>query len=71
MSPSLGWQDPIWKQLYGQPASSDSMVSAPDTAEPGPVDYLNQLQQAAAANVTLNLSDMPGYQTNLHSPSDG
>lgn len=29
------------------------------------MDYLTQIQQAAAAGQTLNLSDLPGYQTNL------
>lgn len=63
--PSLGWHDPIWKQLYGPDAAAAVPQVTVDSVE-GPVDYLEQLQQAAAANVTLNLSDMPGYQTNLH-----
>jgi hypothetical protein len=66
--PSLGWHDPIWKQLYGPgPVAHEPQVMV-DSAEPPVVDYLDQLQQAAAANVTLNLSDMPGYQTNLQAP---
>jgi len=68
---SLGWNDPIWQQLYGQSAASDLVQTVPDTAGSEPVDYLDQLRDAAAANVTLNLSDMPGYQTNLQTPGDG
>jgi hypothetical protein len=71
MASSLGWHDPVWKQLYGPQATPDSVVLSSQPAEPGPVDYLDQLQQAAAAGVTFNLSDMPGYETNLQQPGHG
>jgi hypothetical protein len=32
------------------------------------VHYLDQVQAAAAAGQTLNLSEMPGFQTNLSAP---
>ena len=67
--PSLGWHDPIWKQLYGPASAPLQEQTPPHAQEPQVVDYLDQLQQAAAANVTLNLSDMPGYQTNLQTPN--
>lgn len=66
--PSLGWHDPIWKQLYGPtPVAPEQLVSA-DPADAPVVDYLSQIQQAAASGQSLNFSDLPGYQTNLQSP---
>jgi len=63
--PSLGWHDPIWKQLYGSaPAAQEPQLYA-EPQEAPVMDYLSQIQQAAAAGQTLNLSDLPGYQTNL------
>ena len=32
------------------------------------MDYLTQIQQAAASGQNINLSDLPGYQTNLTMP---
>jgi hypothetical protein len=65
--PSLGWNDPIWKQLYGSAAAAPEPQPTIHSSE-GPVDYLSQLQQAAAAGTELNLSDLPGFQTNLLQP---
>jgi len=66
--PSLGWHDPIWKQLYGSAAAAPEPQLHANPQEAPVVDYLDQLQQAAAAGQTLNLSDLPGYQTNLQTP---
>jgi hypothetical protein len=60
---SLGWQDPTWQQLYGDPPEAHE-VMAPLQGDPQ-TSYLDQLQSAAAQGQTLNLSDMPGYRTNL------
>jgi hypothetical protein len=68
MAPSLGWHDPIWQQLYGGPASALEQEPAPQSADDGMVHYLDQLQAAAAAGQTLNLSEMPGFQANLSTP---
>lgn len=68
MSPSLGWHDPIWQQLYSEPARAPEQEPAPQSADGGMVHYLDQLQAAAAAGQTLNLGDMPGFQTNLSAP---
>jgi len=66
--PSLGWQDPIWQQLYGKSQTSQATAAlAPD----GNTHYLDQLQAAAAAGQQLNLSDMAGFQTNLRTPQPG
>lgn len=65
--PSLGWNDPLWKQLYGSAPQAPQPAAPAHTAEP-PADYLSQLQQAAAAGAELNLSDLPGFQTNLIQP---
>lgn len=68
--PSLGWQDPIWTQLYtGTVAPSPPPPAANRDDAPLP-SYLDQLQAAAAAGKTLNLSDLPGYQTNLQGGGD-
>jgi hypothetical protein len=69
MPPSLGWHDPIWQQLYGSTAPAQPQQPAPHTAQDQPVHYLDQLQAAAAAGQTLNLSDMPGFQSNLQVPA--
>jgi hypothetical protein len=66
-----GWHDPIWKQLYGGSPSPLEVTGGADPHDPPVVDYTTQLQQAAAAGQTLNLSDLPGYQTNLRQPGDG
>jgi len=71
MATSLGWHDPIWQQLYGSPASAPEQQSAPHPADDGMVHYLDQLQAAAAAGQTLNLSEMPGFQASLSQPADG
>lgn len=70
---SLGWHDPIWRQLYGPtptptPAPQPLVSPLPTDA---PVHYLDQLQAAAAAGADINLSDLPGFQSNLIQPSDG
>ena len=60
---SLGWHDPIWADIY-KPIPT-APLSAPTPQGEPLLHYLDQLQVAAAAGQTLNLSDMPGYQTNL------
>lgn len=65
--PSLGWNDPTWQQLYGSAPQALTPAAPAHTAEPL-ADYLSQVQQAAAAGVEFNLSDLPGYQTNLIQP---
>lgn len=65
--PSLGWNDPIWQQLYGSAPLAPQPAAPAHTAEPM-ADYLSQLQQAAAAGAELNLSDLPGFHTNLRRP---
>jgi hypothetical protein len=68
--PSLGWNDPIWQQLYAAPAAAPQQSPVPQPSEDGMVHYLDQLQAAVAAGQTLNLSDMEGFQSNLQG-SDG
>jgi len=65
---SLGWHDPIWKQLYGPTPAAPEQPAQADTAEAPVMDYLSQIQQAAASGQSLNFSDLPGYQTNLTMP---
>ena len=65
--PSLGWNDPIWQQLYSAPAAAQPQQPALHHADDGMVHYLDQLQAAAAAGQSLNLSDMEGFQPNLES----
>ncbi|MCE2836905.1 MAG: hypothetical protein LW834_08070 [Cyanobium sp. 49614_E6] len=71
MAPSLGWHDPIWQRLYAAPAQAQSPAPAPQPQDSGTVHYLDQLQAAAAAGQTFNLSDLPGFQANLAQPTDG
>ena len=66
---SLGWHDPIWQQLYGSPSPAPALVSPPQTPEDGTVHYLDQVAAAAAAGQTINLSEMPGFQSNLQTPT--
>lgn len=66
---SLGWHDPVWRQLYGPTPAPQPLVSPLPTD--APVHYLDQLQAAAAAGQDVNLSDLPGFQPNLIQPSDG
>lgn len=64
---SAGWHDPIWADIY-KPIPTAPM--APPSAEGEPLlHYLDQMQQAAAAGQELNLSDLPGYRTNLATPA--
>lgn len=67
----MSWSDPLWQQLY--PAFSPDLEATapqPPAGDP-PVHYLDVLQQAAATGQVANLSDMPGFQTNLSSGHEG
>lgn len=64
--PSLGWNDPTWSHIY-RPIPTEPLP-APNQQEAPLLHYLDQVQQAAAAGQTLNLSDLPGYQTTLARP---
>lgn len=68
---SLGWHDPIWQQLYAAPAQGPGPEAQAQPADAGMVHYLDQVYAAAAAGQELNLSDLPGFQTNLTGPTDG
>lgn len=74
MTSNLGWADPIWQQLYGATPTPPPVALPPTVSsevDDAPVYYLDQLQAAAAAGQDINLSDLPGFQSNLVSPSDG
>lgn len=64
---SLGWHDPIWADIY-KPIPTAPMAAPTPQGEPL-LHYLDQMQQAAAAGQQFNLSDLPGYQTNLQTPA--
>jgi hypothetical protein len=72
---SLGWQDPIWQQLYSPNGAGVEPPALPAPAMPdvpqGNVHYLDQIQAAAAAGQDFNLSDMAGFQTNFIEPQPG
>lgn len=62
----MSWSDPLWQQLY-PPIAADLQATGQSAPADPPVHYLDVLQQAAASGQAINLSDMPGYQTNLSS----
>lgn len=66
-----GWDNPLWNALYPPIAADLAVSSAPAPQADPPVHYLDVLLGAAATGQTVNFSDMPGYQTNLETPSEG
>lgn len=65
-----GWDDPRWQALY-PPIATDLQAPAPAPAPADPpVHYLDVLLGAAATGQSVNLSDMPGYETNLERPGE-
>jgi len=67
----MSWSDPLWQQLYPPIAQDLETAPALQAAADPAVHYLDVLQQAAASGQNINLSDMPGYQTNLSAGHEG
>jgi len=65
-----GWDNPMWQALYPPIAADLQITPQPVNTDP-PVHYLDVLAGAAATNQSVNLSDMPGYETNLENHGQG